>query len=84
MAERMSDEETLRAIPADVLAKMSEAQRAALEHALARLEASEKVAWLVKDSLSPKARAANKASGKHVYWFDVAAAIKRWEDLAQG
>ena len=81
--QRTSDEETLRAIPGDVLAQLSDAQRAALDHVLARLEASEKVTWLVRDSLSPKARAANKNSGKHVYWFDVAGAIKQWEDLTR-
>lgn len=54
------------------------AATAALDHLLARLEAAEKVCGMLKVSLSPKLR---KAAEKKTYWFDVAVAVKQWEDL---
>jgi hypothetical protein len=78
--DRMSDEEIVRTLPAEALAALSEQQRAALDHVLARLEAAEKVCELVGVNLSPKRRA---EKGKKVYWWDVAAALKDWEALAK-
>lgn len=72
----MTDEETLRALPDKAL---TAEQRAALDHALARLEAAEKACRMVAASLSPKARA---SAPKKTYWFDVAIALKQWQDLA--
>lgn len=70
----MTDEETLRAIPAGTL---SPEREAALERVLARLTAAEKVCEMIRTSLSPKAR---KAAEKKTYWWDVGIAIKQWEE----
>jgi hypothetical protein len=76
--ERMSDEEIVEALPDEVLAELSAEQRAALDHVLARLAAAEKVCGLVKVGLSPKLR---KSSGRKLYWWDVAIAVKEWEEI---
>jgi len=74
-----SDEEIVRGIPDEVVALLSEDQRAAVDRILARLAAAERVCELVKVSLSPKLR---QAAEKKTYWWDVGMAVKQWEDLA--
>ena len=75
-----SDEEILRHLPDEVAAPLSEDQRAALDRVLARLTAAEKVCELVKVSLWPKLR---QAAEKKTHWWDVAIAIKQWEEVSQ-
>ena len=78
--ERMGDVEIVRGLAGGDLARLPQ-QSTAVERVLARLEASEKACRMVAASLSPKARA---AATKKTYWFDVALAIKQWQDLADG
>jgi hypothetical protein len=80
MAEdRRSDVEIVQALSGEGGAPLSSEQRAAVDRVLARLEAAEKACRMVAASLSPKARA---AAAKKTYWFDVAIALKQWQDLA--
>lgn len=75
-----SDEEIVRSFPDEVVASLSETQRAALDRILARLAAAEKVCEMVKVSLSPKLR---QAAEKKTHWWDVGIAIKQWEGVAK-
>jgi len=75
-----SDEEIVRDLPDEVVALLSETQRAALGRVLARLAAAEKVCELVKVSLSPKLR---QAAVKKPQWWDVGIAVKQWEEVSQ-
>jgi hypothetical protein len=77
--EHMGDVEIVRGLAGGDLARLLPGQSVAVERVLARLEASEKACRMVAASLSPKARA---AATKKTYWFDVAVAIKQWQDLA--
>ena len=77
--ERMGDVEIVRSLADKELARLSPEQGAAIDRVLARLEAAEKACRMVAASLSPKARA---AATKKTYWFDVAVALKHWQDLA--
>lgn len=78
--ERMDDLEIVRALSGKAEAALTPEQRAAVDRVLARLEAAEKACRMVAESLSPKARA---AATKKTYWFDVAIALKQWQDLAE-
>ena len=78
--ERTGDVEIVRALSSEAEAALTPEQRAALGRVLARLEAAEKACRMVAESLSPKARA---AATKKTYWFDVAVAIKQWQDAGQ-
>ena len=78
--ERMGDVEIVRSLAGEGLAQLSPEQGAAVDRVLARLEAAEKACRMVAASLSPKARA---AATKKTYWFDVAVALKQWQDLAE-
>jgi hypothetical protein len=73
------DEEVLKALPDEILAQMSEDQRAVLVRVFARLEAAEKVCMMVRTSLSPKLR---QASPTKLNWWDIGIAVKEWETLA--
>ena len=72
-----SDEKIVRSLPDEVVASLSETQRAALDRILARLATAEKVCELVKVSLSPKLR---QAADKKPSWWDAGIAVKQWEE----
>jgi hypothetical protein len=77
--ERMDDVEIVRSLANGGLPALQPEQRAAVKRILARLDSAERACRMVAASLSPKARA---AATKKTYWFDVAIAIKQWQDLA--
>jgi hypothetical protein len=78
--ERLGDLEIVRSFSGEAEVALTAEQRAAVGRVLARLEAAEKACRMVAESLSPKARA---AATKKTYWFDVAIALKQWQDLAE-